>query len=435
MFTKQTIRDIDRDGKLQGKTVLLRAELDAPLSEDGRSVVSDFRLKSNLPTIEALLAADCKIVIIGKLGRPKGQVDLKMSLFPVAARLEKLLKHNVTFVTDCVGEPVRKAVARLEPGQIILLENLRFHPEEDQNNEKFAQALATDSGAELFVQDCFASVHHVGASIDAITHYLPSVAGLSLEKEVDTLTDVIQQPKRPLMAIIGGAKIADKLEVMQRFIEIADFVAVGGAMANTFLAARGVDVGNSLVDVSEIPIAKEMLKQAAAEAQKRQFVFAVPHDVVVAERIDKTAPTRIVELTTHTMADIEHYPGHVPASASVIHAHEQILDIGPFSASFIAGSAQLVSTVVWSGTMGVTETPSLHGPIGPTAHGTQTIIEALLGEFGHKPFTVVGGGDTVGYVQSRKLTEQFDHVSTGGGASLEVLAGHKLPGVEALLDK
>jgi 3-phosphoglycerate kinase len=277
--------------------------------------------------------------------------------------------------------------------------------------------------------------HRADASLEGITHYLPSVAGLLLEKEMDILTKVMQQPERPLMAIIGGAKIADKLDVMNRFIEIADFIAVGGAMANTFLAASGIDTGDSLYDKAEIPVAKDIMKKAAEESKKRQFVFAIPRDVVVAAKADKTAATRIVELTVHTMADIQHYPGRVPANASRIHAREKILDIGPFSASFIAGGVQMVNTVVWSGTMGVTETAGLQGPIGPFAHGTQTVIEALLGELGHKPFTVVGGGDTVGYVQSRNLTAAFNHVSTGGSASLEVLAGHKLPAVEALLDK
>jgi 3-phosphoglycerate kinase len=427
MFTKQTIRDID----LRGKTVLLRADYNVPV-KDGR-ITDDYRIQQSLPTLHYLLEQEVTLIICAHLGRPKDGPDVENSLFPVAKRLQQLLDRPVEFATDCVGEPARKAASGMKAGDILLLENLRFHPEEKANDDSFAQQLA--SLAEVYVNDAFGVDHRADASLEAITHHLPSVAGLLLEKEMTILTQVMQQPERPLMAIIGGAKIADKLDVMQRFIEIADIVAVGGAMANTFLAAKGVAVRNSLVDETEIPIAKDMLQQAAAEAKKRRFVFAVPHDVVVAGEIDKTAPTRIVELTTHTMADIEHYPGHVPASASVIHVHEQILDIGPFSASFIAGSVQLVSTVVWSGTMGVTETPSLHGPIGPTARGTQTVIEALLGEFGHKPFTVVGGGDTVGYVQSRKLTEQFDHVSTGGGASLEVLAGHKLPGVEALLDK
>lgn len=431
MFTKQTIRDID----LKGKTVLLRAELDAPLSTDGKKVTSDFRLKSNLPTIHFLLEKKCKLIVIGKLGRPGGKPVPTMSLGPVAERLEKLLRQPVTFVSDCVGDKVKTAIAELKPGEIILLENLRFHPEEDQNDEKFANAIALDTAAEVFVQDCFASVHHKGASIDAITHFLPSVAGFSLEKEVDTITKVMENPQRPLMAIVGGAKITDKLEILRRFIEIADIVAVGGALATPFLVARGIDIGDSLYDKADLAVAKDILNKAAAEAKKRRFVFAIPHDGVVAEAIDTTAPTRIAEWTTHTMADIQYYPGRVPPKASTVQAREKILDIGPFSASFIAGGVQLVNTVIWNGTMGVTETAGLQGPIGPTAHGTQTIIEALLGDLGHKPFTVVGGGDTVGYVESRKLVDLFDHVSTGGGASLELMGGHKLSGVEALLDK
>jgi phosphoglycerate kinase len=432
MFSKQTIRDID----LKGKTVLLRAELDAPLSPDGKKVVSDFRLNNNLLTVKALLAKDCKIIIIGKQGRPKNGPDPTMSLRAVASRLSALLGHKIDFVDDCIGDAVRQGAAKLKPGEILMLENLRFHPGEDQNDKAFAKAIAADTGAEVFVQDCFASVHHIGASIDAITRLLPSVAGLSLEKEVDTITRVMLEPKRPLMAIIGGAKVSDKIEILERFIKIADFVAVGGALANPFLVARGIDIGDSLYDMAELPVAKEVLRKAEAEAKKRGFTFAVPHDVVVAEEVNKTAPTRIVELTTHTMADIEHYPKRPPAPASRIKDKEKILDIGPFSASYIAGGVQLVNTVIWNGTMGVTETESLQGPVGPTAHGTQTIVEALIGDLGgRKPFTVVGGGDTVGYLESRKLIDLFGHVSSGGGASLELLAGHKLPGVEALKDK
>lgn len=427
MFTKQTIHDID----IKGRTVLLRAELDAPLSPDGKQVLSDFRLRNNLPTIRILLEQNCKIIIIGKLGRPKG-VDLTMSLEVVADRLGQLLGQPIPFVADCVGPAVTEAAAGLQAGQIIMLENLRFHAEEDANDAGFAKALATDTGAQVFVQDCFASVHHIGASIDAITRYLPSVAGLSLAKEVDTITQVMEAPERPLMAIIGGAKVSDKIEILERFIKRADFVAIGGALAHPFLVANGLKIGDSLYDKAELSVAKEILRKAEAEAGKRRFIFAVPQDGVVATAVDKAAPTRIVEWTSHTMADIMHYPKPVPDSASLVKAQEKILDIGPVSAAFIAGGIQLASTVIWNGTMGVTETESFHGPIGPTAHGTQLVVEALLGELGHKPFTVVGGGDTVGYLESRKLIEDFGHVSTGGGASLELMGGRALPGVEAL---
>jgi phosphoglycerate kinase len=269
----------------------------------------------------------------------------------------------------------------------------------------------------------------------AITHHLPSVAGLLVKKEVDTITKVMEQPDKPLAAIIGGAKIADKIDVLNRFLGIADFVAVGGAMANTFLAAEGVDVAGSLYDKDNLAAAKEVLQKAATEAKKRPFTFAIPQDAVVAKKADKAAPTRIVGFTSHAIADIENYPKRPPVEANKLRAAEKILDIGPLSASFIAGGVQLARTVVWNGTMGVTETAGLQGPVGPFAHGTQTLIEALLGDLGNKPFTVVGGGDTVGYVESRKLVDFFGHVSTGGGASLDLMSGRELPGVAALLEK
>lgn len=427
MFTKQTIRDID----LKGKTVLLRADYNVPLAEG--KITDDYRIKQSLPTIEYLLRQNAKVIICSHLGRPAGPHDTANSLFPVAKRLQQLTDKPVEFATDCVGPAAQKAAAALKPGHVLLLENLRFYKQEEANDKEFAQQLA--GLAEVFVQDGFGVVHRAHASTDAITKFLPSVAGLLLEKEVDTITNVMEQPERPLMAIIGGAKIADKIDILQRFIAMADVVAIGGAMANTFLAATGFNVASSLYDKSELTEAHKIMHQAAAEAKKRRFVFAVPHDGVVSSRIDPAAPTRIVDWSSHFIADIENYPKKVPANAIRMHGHEMILDIGPFSGSFIAGAAQLANTVVWNGTMGVTETASLQGAIGPYAHGTELIVEALLGDFGHKPFTVVGGGDTVGYVAERKLLESFGHVSTGGGASLELMGGRKLPGVEALLNK
>ncbi len=427
MFTKKTIRDID----LEGKTVLLRADYNVPVA-DGK-ITDDYRIKQSLPTIDYLLKQHVRLIICSHLGRPSGPRDVDCSLFPVAKRLQQLLDKPVEFATDCVGEPARKAVDGLKPGQVLLLENLRFHPEEEANDAAFAKQLA--SLADVFVQDGFGVVHRAHASTDAVTRYLPSVAGLLLEKEVDTITTVMENPKRPLMAIIGGAKIADKLDILQRFIKLADFLAIGGAMGNTFLAARGLNIADSLYDKADLPLAKEIVRAADAEAKRRTFVFMTPHDAVAASKLDKAAPTRIVDWDTHTVADIENYPKRVPAAAITLHGHEKILDIGPFSAAFIAGGVQLANTVVWNGTMGVTETAGLQGPIGPYAHGTETVIEALLGDFGHKPYTLVGGGDTVGYIESRHLVDSFDHVSTGGGASLELMAGKKLPGVEALQDK
>lgn len=427
MFTKKTIKDIE----LKGKRVLLRADYNVPLS--GGAVADDYRIAQSLPTIEYLLKHGATVIICSHLGRPKGPNDASCSLQPVADRLATLLKKPVRFVSEFAGDDTVAAAKKLKPGQVMLLENLRFHPEEEKNDKAFGKQLA--SLADVFVQDGFGVVHRAHASTEAVTHYLPSVAGLLLEKEVSTINNIMLQPERPLAAIIGGAKIADKIDILHKFIEIADFVAIGGAMANTFLLASGVDVADSLVDKAELPVARDVMKKAEAEARERDFTFALPRDGVVAHKIDPLAPTRLVDWGAHVIADIEAYPRRVRATATEVHAHERILDIGPFSGAFIAGGLQLAQTVVWNGTMGVTETAGVQGPVGPYAHGTELIVEAMLGQFGHKPFTLVGGGDTVGYVQSRGLVEAFDHVSTGGGASLELMSGRALPGVTALLDK
>jgi len=427
MFTKKTIRDID----LKRKTVLLRADFNVPV-EDGK-ITDDYRIQQALPTINYLLSHSGKLIICSHLGRPKDSKDSELSLFPVAKRLQQLTDRPVAFATDSVGDSADKAVKALKKGQILLLENLRFNPEEEANDDNFAKKLA--SYADVFVQDGFGVVHRAHASTDAIAKHLPSVAGFLLEKEVDTITNVMHEPKRPLMAVIGGAKIADKIDLLHKFIEIADFVAVGGAMANTFLVGKGLNVKASLYDRSDVPIARDIMRKAARESRKRPFVFFVPIDGVVAKHIDKSTKTRIVDWGAHVVADIEHYPRRVPKSASRLDDHEKILDIGPFSGSFIAGGIQLSNTVIWNGTMGITEVEGLQGPIGPYSHGTDTIVEAMMGEFGHKPFTVVGGGDTAGYIKSHRLIDCFNHVSTGGGAGLELMAGRKLPGVEVLMDK
>lgn len=428
MFSKQTIRDID----LSGKHVLLRADYNVPV-ENGK-ITDDYRIRQSLPTVQFLLEKGVKLIICSHLGRPSGPGDTKNSLAPVAKRLQELLKDaHVSFASDCVGPEAEKAVAQLKAGQVLLLENLRFHPEEEANDEGFASQLA--SLAEVFVQDGFGVVHRAHASTEGVTHFLPAVAGLLLEKEVDIITTVMEAPERPLMAVVGGAKISDKIDVLNRFIEIADFVAIGGAMANTFLAAEGIELGDSLVEKSDIPVAKEIIAKARRKAENNNFVFYIPQDGVVASKIDSKSPTRIVDWSAHVIADIENYPKRVPTAASRVHEHELILDIGPFSGSFIAGGIQLAKTVVWNGAMGVTETPSLQGPVGPYAHGTELVVEAMTGHFGHRPFTVVGGGDTVGFIENQGLMQAFNHVSTGGGASLELMSGRKLPGVEALLDK
>jgi phosphoglycerate kinase len=426
-FTKQTIKDYD----LKGKTVLLRADYNVPL-EDGK-ITDDYRIKKSLPTIQYLLAQNCKVIICSHLGRPEGKRDARYSLKPVAARLQKLLDQPVAFADDCIDDAAADATKKLKAGQVLLLENLRFYPDEEKNNDDFAKKLA--GLAEVFAQDGFGVVHRAHASTEAITHHLPSVAGLLLASEVDTITKVMESPERPLMAIIGGAKISDKIDILNRFIDIADFVAVGGAMANTFLLAEGIKIGQSLAEPDEVPLAKQIIKKARERAAKGKFVFYLPQDGVVANKLDKQARTRIVDWEAHVIASIENYPQRPPRETGMVATDERILDIGPFSGAFIAGGMQLAHTVIWNGAMGVTEVDGLQGPVGPFAHGTELIVDALLGEFGHKPFSVLGGGDTVGYIEERKLTGLFNHVSTGGGASMELMSGKKLPGVEALREK
>ncbi|HEX8762402.1 MAG TPA: phosphoglycerate kinase [Candidatus Saccharimonadales bacterium] len=425
MFTKKTINDVD----VQGKRVLLRADFNVPVNPDG-TISDDFRIKQTVPTIKALLEKDARVVIMSHLGRPEGKPNPAFSLKPVAARLGELLEQDVQFAPDCLGPEVDKLIADLEPGQILLLENVRFHPEEESNDEDFAAQLAKHG--DIFVQDGFGVVHRAHATTEAITHFIPSVAGLLLEKEVDTITRVMDAPERPLMAIIGGAKISDKIDVLNKFIEIADFIAIGGAMANTFLAAEDVDIAKSKYEPNDVPVARDILTKAREKAKRERFIFYIPQDGVVARAVDKTARTRIVDWEAHVIAEVESYPKQPGDDSRTVAEDEMILDIGPFSGAFIAGGIQLANTVVWNGTMGVTETPAVNGPVGPFAHGTELVIDALLGDYGHRPFSLVGGGDTVGYVEQRKLAGSFNHVSTGGGASLELMAGRNLPGVEAL---
>jgi 3-phosphoglycerate kinase len=428
MFTKKTIRDID----LTGKRVLMRADYNVPLDDKG-VITDDYRVQQSVKTIQALQEKNVRLVICSHLGRPESASDKKFSLKPVAVRLSELLGQDVLFADDCVGANVEKQAAALKPGQVLLLENLRFHPEEEKNDDAFAAQLA--KLGDIFVQDGFGVVHRAHASTEAITHHLPSVSGLLLEAEVDTITRVMDTPERPLMAIVGGAKISDKIEVLNKFIEIADFIAIGGAMANTFLAAEGIDIAKSKYEPNDVPIAKDILAQAREKAKKQRFVFYIPQDGVVASSVDKNTHTRIVDWDAHMMAEVESYPKQPKEESRIVADDEMILDIGPFSGAFIAGGIQLANTVVWNGTMGVTETPGLQGAVGPFAHGTELLIDAMLGDYGHRPFSLVGGGDTVGYIGQRKLTGAFNHVSTGGGASLELMAGRKLPGVEALQDK
>lgn len=415
----------------------MRADYNVPI-EDG-VITDDYRLQQSLPTIKYILDNGASLVLVSHLGRPKSSNDKKCSLEIVAKRLGELLEREVIFAKDCIGEPAKTATKNLKPGSIVLLENLRYHKEEEANDESFAKAIIESTGAQLFVQDGFGVVHRAHASTDAIARQdIMAVAGLLLEKEVDTITNVMQHPVRPLVAVVGGAKISDKIEILQRLLEFADIVAVGGAMANDFLKAEGINIGKSVFEAESVDIATDILERAREIEKTRAFNFLVPVDVVVSTDIDGDKPTRIVDLTSHTIADITSYPKTPSLASHSVGKDEMILDIGPMSAERIAGTILLAKTVLWNGTMGVTETDGLSGAQEPFEHATKIVVDAMIGAsvaHNNTPYTVVGGGDTVGYVEDKGLIADFNHVSTGGGASLELMSGRELPGVKVLWDK
>ncbi len=433
MFSKKTVRDVD----LSGKRVLMRADYNVPVT-DGK-ITDDYRLRQSVSTIEYILQQhDSKLIILSHLGRPKGADDKQFSLAPVAKRLAELLKREVQFAPDCIGNEVKKMASELPSGGILLLENVRFHPEEEKDDPGFAQAIVDASGGEIFVQDGFGVVHRAHATTDAIAKILMGVAGLLLEKEVDTITNVMQNPKRPLVVVVGGAKISDKIDFLNNLINIADCVAVGGAMANNFLLAEGQKLGLSMVEPDVLDTTQEILERVRQAERQRDFNFLVPVDVVVSTSKTGDQPTRVVDLTGDSLADIQAYPKKPDPRAYQIADDEMILDIGPISAATIAGAVRMSKTVIWNGPCGVTEVKGIAGAADPSAPGTRIVVDAMIGDSNkhqNKPFSLVGGGDTDSYVDSEGLREDFNHVSTGGGASLELMAGKTLPGLQVLWDK
>ncbi len=434
MFTKRTIKEYG----VANKKVLVCVDYNVPLDSSGK-ISDDYRIKASLPTLNYLLEHGCSLVLMSHLGRPKAPGDPNTSLKPVAERLSQLIGREVQFAPDCVGESVKTLSDHLQAGQLLMLENVRYHSEEESNDPDFARRIVDSTGAELYVQECFGTAHRAHASTNGVPQLLPAVAGLLVEKEVDTITDAMQNPARPLMVVIGGAKISDKIELLNKFIEIADFVAVVGAMANTFLQASGIPIGVSLTEPEQQEAAKDLLEKAQAKAADTPFTFFLPKDVVVAKKAESDQPTRVVDLSHHNWADINAYPKQPDRAAYEVAADEAILDIGPFSAAYIAGAASFAKTAVWNGTCGVTEIAGLAGAAAPFQHGTRIVVDGLVGDHPgtvNHPYTVVGGGDTVSFIESVPgLRERFGHVSTGGGASLELMAGHDLPGVSVLMDK
>lgn len=433
-FTKKTIKDIS----LKNKTVLVRADYNVPVGADS-SVGDLYRVKSSIPTIQYLLGQNCKIVIISHLGRPEGKRVKKFSLEPVAQELSKLVNQEVVFVNECVGPAVKQKVESLKPKEILLLENLRFHPEEEQNSEDFAKELA--SLAQVFVQDGFGVVHRAHASTEAITKFLPSVSGLLLEKEVGTITDAMDNPERPLVTIVGGAKVTDKVGFIEKLIEKSQFVFIGGAMANTFLVAMGIDVGKSVYEKSALKSAAKILKLAQAKMAKPGFGLFLPTDGLTALNPESKAKPGYanwgpvatllpgateVGVKAHQGTGHSHdNDGHEHAHVHAVDGDQMILDIGPTTSLHTQGLTNSAKTIIWNGPLGYSENPSF-------AQGSLQIAKAIISS-GAK--SIVGGGDTAAFVEEQGLSDKFSWVSTGGGASLELMSGKKLPGVKALLDK
>jgi phosphoglycerate kinase len=405
-FHKKTIRDVPVDNQI----VLVRADYNVPLNPNG-TIADDFRVMHSVPTLEFLIKAGCKVVVCSHLGRPGGKRAEAESLEPVAKRLSKLLKKKVAFVPECVGDQVKVAVKAMKPGDVTLLENLRFHKEEEENDKKFAKRLIKDSGARYFVQDGFGVVHRAHASTEAITRYAPSVAGLLLEKEVTTILGVMKRPKHPLVAVLGGAKVSDKIQVIHNFIAIADQLIIGGAMANTFLKYRGYNVGKSKCEDGEGPFIDQIyaLAEKKVGAERVDDFVLLPRDVAVAPEIGPRQKRTIVDINN-------------------VDPNDYILDLGTKSIDDLLGHIKGAKSVIWNGTLGMAEYVVF-------AYASAKLAFALA-EHRKSVFSLIGGGDTADFVVhwDPKKGKSFGHVSTGGGASLELMAGEVLPGVAALMD-
>ena len=404
-MAKLSIRDID----LANKRVFIRVDFNVPLTEDGSTFTDDTRIVATLPTIVYALKNNAKVILASHLGRPKGKPNPKYSLRPVAQRLSELLDKelkrpvSVAFATDCVGEPAEQLAAQLQPGSVLLLENLRYHAEEEANDPAFSKALA--SLAEVYVNDAFGSAHRAHASTEGITHFLkPAVAGLLMEKEITYLGKALENPEKPFVAIIGGSKISGKIDVIDNLLDKVDTLVIVGGMAYTFQRALGISTGKSLVEEDKIDMAKAALTKAKAKGVN----LLLPVDNILADKFAEDAMTQPWDCSKDFPADW------------------QGLDIGPKSIAAIEKVVAGARTIVWNGPAGVFEFPRF-------AVGTNAIAKAVA--LNKSAVSIIGGGDSVSAINKSGLADQITHISTGGGASLEFLEGKKLPGVEALTDK
>jgi len=391
MFNKKTVADID----VNDKKVLVRVDFNVPL-KDGR-VTDDTRIRAALPTINYLIEHNAKVILCSHLGRPKGEPDLSFSLKPAADQLQKLIEANVLFAEDCIGSAAIEAVANLKSGDVLLLENTRFHLEEKKNDPEMARQLA--NLADIFVMDAFGSAHRAHASTEGVTAFLPSVAGFLMEKEIQYLGEAITSPKKPFVAILGGAKVSDKIGVIRNLLSKSEYVLIGGGMANTFFKAQGYPVGESLVEDEVLDTARSLLESGGSKLR-------LPVDVVIANKFDNDAEMKVMAM------------GPVPDGW-------RILDIGPETVEVYAKVIQEAGTVVWNGPMGVFEFPNF-------AAGTFGVAKSVAES---NAISIVGGGDSVAAINQSGLQNKITHISTGGGASLEMMEGKTLPGIAALQDK
>ena len=394
-LNKMTIEDV----QVKGKKVLVRCDFNVPLDAD-KNITDETRINAALPTIRYLLDNGAAVILCSHLGRPKGEFNMKYSLAPVAKRLSEKLGFEVKLAKDVIGPDAKKLAAEVKPGEAVLLENVRFHPEEEKNDPAFAKELA--SMAELYVSDAFGTVHRAHASTAGVADYLPAVAGYLIGKELTFLGNAVENPVRPFVAILGGAKVKDKIGVITNLLEKVDTLIIGGGMAYTFSKAMGGEIGNSLLDEERIGLAKEMMETAKAKGVK----FLLPIDTVIANDFDNPTEIKIVEA------------GKIPEGW-------QGLDIGPKTIELFSDAVKSAKTVVWNGPMGVFEKPEF-------AKGTLAIATAMAES---DATTIIGGGDSAAAVTQMGLAPKMSHISTGGGASLEFLEGKVLPGVACLKDK
>ena len=399
MLNKMTVRDLS-DVQLRGRRALVRVDYNVPLDDDG-NVVDDVRIRATLPTLGYLRGREAKVVLMSHLGRPKGEVAPKYSLRPVADHLADLLGEEVEFVTSTVSQDAMAASKRLGPGGILLVENTRFEVGETKNDPALARAMA--ALGDVFVNDAFGAAHRAHASTEGVTRYLqPAVAGLLMERELDHLGDLLADPRRPFVAVMGGAKVSGKIDLIENLLGKVDRLCIGGAMACTFLRAMGLEIGNSLVEEDLIELAGHLMERA-------EGTLVLPTDAVVAPSIQSGAEAHVVSVTA-------------------IPPDEMLLDIGPDSAEAFAGIVLGAQTILWNGPVGVFEQEAF-------ARGTEVVGQAVAQATDSGATSVVGGGDSAAAVAALGLVDRMSHVSTGGGATLEFLAGKELPGVAALTDK